>query len=353
MKRLLYILPLLFAALVSCEREIPYNGEYEDPKLVIQTSLCAGEDNFICYVNRSYFFLEHTNPNDKEETIKNPTFEIYSAQNKSLQIVSRIQSGNTHTISLSHPLQANDTIRLVVSHPTYGTATAKEVLMPTFAPTLKSSVWEPKKKQCRFMFDFPTQYERPDLVLYMKSSLYFTVRTIVTKERNDTILSCDTTDYVKTITNLKSNNKVFDSEKNNKYDNTQIYYGKVLYFNNAYLSSKGVEIYTDDILYAYDDTTTTTAKDSTITTRNYTYMLDSCVFDFEAQSPTKTIFNNSMAAYWGLNDDYYDEMDLGAILSDMIGMEEPVAVYSNVEGGYGIVSSVTRHTIIAKEIQKE
>ena len=71
MKRLLYILPLLFAALVSCEREIPYNGEYEDPKLVIQTSLCAGEDNFICYVNRSYFFLEQTNPNDKEETIKN------------------------------------------------------------------------------------------------------------------------------------------------------------------------------------------------------------------------------------------------------------------------------------------
>ena len=199
MKRLLYILPLLFAALVSCEREIPYNGEYEDPKLVIQTSLCAGEDNFICYVNRSYFFLEHTNPNDKEETIKNPTFEIYSAQNKSLQITSRIQSGNTHAISLSHPLQANDTIRLVVSHPTYGTAVAEEILMPAFEATLKSSVWEPKKKQCRFVFDFPTQYERPDLVLYMKSSLYFTVRTIVTKERNDTILSCDTTDYINEI----------------------------------------------------------------------------------------------------------------------------------------------------------
>ena len=60
-----------------------------------------------------------------------------------------------------------------------------------------------------------------------------------------------------------------------------------------------------------------------------------------------------MAAYWGMNDDYYNEMDLGAILSDLIGMEEPVAVYSNVEGGYGIVSSVTRYTIKAKEIQKE
>ena len=82
-------------------------------------------------------------------------------------------------------------------------------------------------------------------------------------------------------------------------------------------------------------------------------MLDSCVFDFEAQSPTKTIFNNSMDAYWGMNDDYYNEMDLGAILSDMIGIEEPVAVYSNVEGGYGIVSSVTRYTIKAKEIKKE
>lgn len=353
MKRLLYILPILFAALVSCEREIPYNGEYEDPKLVIQTSLCAGTDNFTCYVDRSYFFLEQTNPNDKEETIENPTFDIQSALNKSLKIVSRVQDGNKHTLYLSHPLQANDTVRLVVSHPTYGTATAKEVLMPAFEPTLKTSVWEPKKKQCRFVFDFPTQYERPDLVLYMKVFLHLTVRIVLIEERNDTILSCDTIGYKTKVEGLASANKVFDTERNTLNEQSQMYDGKVLYFNNAYLSSKGVEIYTDEILHAYDDTITGTAKDSTIITRYSTYMLDSCVFYFEAQSPTKTIFNNSMAAYRGMNDDYYDEMDLGAILSDMIGMEEPVAVYSNVEGGYGIVSSVTRHTVIAKEIQKE
>lgn len=353
MKRLLYILPILFAALVSCEREIPYNGEYEDPKLVIQTSLCAGTDNFTCYVDRSYFFLDQTNPNDKEETIENPTFEIYSAQNKSLQIVSRVQNGNKHTISLSHPLQANDTVRLIVSHPTYGTAVAEEILMPAFEPTLKTSVWEPENKQCRFVFDFPDKYERPDLVLYMKSILYLTVRTIRVEERNDSILSCDTTDHKTKIDWLISENKVFDTERNKLNEHSQKYEGDVLYFNNEYLSEKSVEVLVGKILFSYEDTSLTILKDSTKKIGYYTYLLDSCVFYFEAQSPTKTIFNNSMATYRGLNDDYYDEMDLGAILSDLIGMEEPVAVYSNVEGGYGIVSSVTRHTVIAKEIQKE
>lgn len=352
MKQLLYILPILFAALVSCEREIPYNGEYEDPKLVIQTSLCAGTDNFTCYVDRSYFFLEQTNNKDKE-TIKNPTIEIQSALNKSLKIVSRVQDGNKHTLYLSHPLQANDTVRLVVSHPTYGTAVAEEILMPAFEPTLKTSVWEPKKEQCRFVFDFPNQYERPDLVLYMKSILYLTVRSIRVEERNDSILSCDTTDHRTKIEGLASANKVFDTERNKKNEKSQKYEGDVLYFNNEYLSEKSVEVLVGKILFSYEDTSLTILKDSTIITRYSTYMLDSCVFYFEAQSPTKTIFNNSMAAYRGMNDDYYDEMDLGAILSDMIGMEEPVAVYSNVEGGYGIVSSVTRHTVIAKEIQKE
>ena len=353
MKRLLYILPILFAALVSCEREIPYNGEYEDPKLVIQTSLCAGTDNFTCYVDRSYFFLEQTNPNDKEETIKNPTFDIQSALNKSLKIVSRVQNGNKHTLYLSHPLQANDTIRLVVSHPTYGTAVAEEILMPAFEATLKTSVWEPENKQCRFVFDFPDKYERPDLVLYMKSILYLTYRSVRIEERNDSILSCDTTDHKTKIEGLASSNKVFDTERNKLNEHSQMYDGKVLYFNNEYLSEKSVEVFVKPIAYAYDTTYITTYQDGRTRTMYSTYMLDSCVFYFEAQSPTKTIFNNSMAAYRGLNDDYYDEMDLGAILSDLIGMEEPVAVYSNVEGGYGIVSSVTRHTVIAKEIQKE
>jgi hypothetical protein len=254
---------------------------------------------------------------------------------------------------LSHPLQANDTIRLVVSHPTYGTATAKEVLMPAFEATLKTSVWEPKKKQCRFVFDFPTQYERPDLVLYMKAFLHLTVRTVRIEERNDSILSCDTTDHKTKIEGFGSANKVFDTERNKLNEHSQMYDGKVLYFNNAYLSEKSVEVFVKPIAYAYDTTYIRTYQDGRKITMYSTYMLDSCVFYFEAQSPTKTIFNNSMAAYWGMNDDYYDEMDLGAILSDLIGMEEPVAVYSNVEGGYGIVSSVTRHTVIAKEIQKE
>ena len=153
MKRLLYILPFLFAALVSCEREITYHGEYDDPKLVVQAILYAGEDSIDCFVDRSYFFLDKK-PNTKEP-LSDAIIQIESASNPSLRLVRLSPVGACYRLYLSEPLQTNDTIRLSVTHPEYGTATAEEVIVPRFKVQLKSSVWDTKKCECRAVFDFP------------------------------------------------------------------------------------------------------------------------------------------------------------------------------------------------------
>ena len=85
MKRLLSILPILLLVLISCERPITYHGEYDDPKLVVQAILYAGEDSIDCFVDRSYFFLDQK-PNTKEP-LPNVTVQIESASNPSLRLV--------------------------------------------------------------------------------------------------------------------------------------------------------------------------------------------------------------------------------------------------------------------------
>ncbi len=347
MKRLLYILPFLFAALVSCEREIPYNGEYQDPKLVIHAALNAEADTIICNIDRSYFFLEQTNPNNKEETIKNPTIEVQSAQNKSLQIVSRYQKGNEHKIYLSHPLQANDTIRLIVTHPKYGTAVAEDVVMPKLKVTLKSSVWEPKKKQCRFVFDLPDSYPMPQTKICLQGEAFTSqIRIITQYDKDGIITSCDTSVQDMRYVMIRSKNTIFAGQEN-KFDTETGCFGGTakLMLNADKLPAKEVEIILALNYLSYDTTMVNEYSTGKKRITYSTYTIDACNFTFSAQSPTCTLYMNSMAAYWGVDEDYYDEMDLGAMLSGMIGMEEPVAVYSNVEGGYGILFSNTQNRI--------
>ena len=110
--------------LTACERPISYNGEYEEPKLVVQALLNAGADSIVCIVERSYFFLESMN--NTSNTLDNVTIDIASTFIDSLQVLRDVTNGNEHKLYLSHPLQANDTIRLIISHPELGIATAKE-----------------------------------------------------------------------------------------------------------------------------------------------------------------------------------------------------------------------------------
>lgn len=346
MKRFLYSLVILLSVLTACERPISYHGEYEEPKLVVQALLNAGADSIVCIVERSYFFLESMNNNSN--TLDNVTIDIASTFIDSLQVLRDVTNGNEHKLYLSHPLQANDTIRLIISHPELGIATAKEWITPKFEAEIKSAIWDSQHNQCRFVFDFPDAHSMPELQILMQCTTYITETRIVTKKNfNGKLISCDTIHNTHTyVQMIQSKNKIF-----NTVDNTYeegMFCGRTLSFNTDYLSAKNIEIILP--IELQNDTTTIKLSSGATETRYYTYTMDSCMFTFEAQSPNSILYMKSMRAYMGLNNDNNDAMDIGALFSDMLGIEEPVAVYSNIENGYGIVLSRTTHNILIKDL---
>ena len=349
MKRLISILPILLLVLISCERPITYHGEYDDPKLVVQAILYAGEDSIDCFVDRSYFFLEQK-PNTKE-ALPNVTIQIKSASNPSLCLLRDSIVGMYYRLYLSAPLQTNDTIRLSVTHPEYGTATAEEVIVPRFKVQLKSSVWDPKKGECRAVFDFP---DSPNLSnsLNVTAILRWKKVYIYTETKNGVQTKCDTSYSNSFYSKFESNHPIFASTQNSYDTSKKRYYGTTLYFTGDYTSAKDVEIIMP-INLSYD-TTYVYKYSNGVTKYEYTtYTVDTCVCTFGVTGQTFDTYMKSMRAYMGYSDEPYDDMDLGAILSDMIGMEEPIPVYTNIENGFGLVASKSRDVITITDIQKQ
>ena len=144
MKRYLSYILFLLTLLTACEHKIPYNGEYQDPKLVVQAIACAGEDTLSCFVARSYFFLD-SKPS-KPEVLDNLTISLVGTSGE-YTIVRGSTVERTHHLKLSRKIQAGDTLHLSVSHPLYGTAEATEIAMPDFEPQLLSYTVEPSTVQ--------------------------------------------------------------------------------------------------------------------------------------------------------------------------------------------------------------
>ena len=350
MKRLLSILPILLLVLISCERPITYHGEYDDPKLVVQAILYAGEDSIDCFVDRSYFFLDQKPI--AREPLPNVTVQIESASNPSLRLVRLRPVGACYRLYLSEPLQTNDTIRLSVTHPEYGTATAEEVIVPRFEVKLKSSVWDTKKCECRAVFDFPDQpnFSNP---LSVAATVYLNKMKVTTTTNSKGVQTkCDTSYYKTYYTQLESNHAVFASTQNSYNPNKKRYYGSTLAFDGNYTSAKDVELIMPIDTW-YDTTDVYNASSGSKTTRYYTYTVDTCMFTFGVTGPTYATYMKSMRAYYGYSDDDFDDMDLGMILNEMLGLEEPVPVYTNIENGYGILMSKGRHVVTITDIQKQ
>lgn len=349
MKRLLYILPILFAALVSCEREITYHGEYDDPKLVVQAILYAGEDSIDCFVDRSYFFLDDK-PNTKEP-LSDAIIQIESASNPSLRLVRLRPVGACYRLYLSEPLQTNDTIRLSVTHPEYGTATAEEVIVPRFKVQLKSSVWDTKKCECRAVFDLP---DSPNLSnsLNVTAIVRWNKVYIYTETKNGVQTKCDTSYSNSSYSKFESNHPIFASIQNSYDASKKRYYGTTLYFTGDYTSAKDVEIIMP-INLSYDTTYVYNYSNGVTKYEYTTYTVDTCVCTFSVTGQTFDTYMKSMRAYMGYSDEPYDDMDLGAIFVEMLGVEEPVPVYTNIENGFGLVASKSRDVITITDIQKQ
>ncbi len=339
MKRNIYIL-IGILTLAACEREIPYNGEYQDPKLVIQSCMCTGQDTITCFVNRSYFFLD--NKPSKPVTLDEVTLDLWTSSGKATVLEDKV-SDNIHQLVLSQPLRAGDTVRLSAMHPDFGTATAEEILMPAFVPEVKSCVVDTAGKQLYLTLEMP-DYAFPQALVYMNADVWYTriyIRPVY--DSDQTVLRWDTVVTNPRTTILWSKDNIFALEDNSRAEKG--YYGTSspkhpgLLLRANYPSGKQIEFFEIITIgtWTYPNGVTKTVH------------LDSIVLHMEIHGETYQMYHKSMDAYTGTKKEQSTEMDIGAELSEMIGVEESVAIYGNVQNGFGVLTSKTKNNILIND----
>ena len=341
MCRKIYI--FLFAlCLIACEREIPYNGEYQNAKMVIHAVVNSGEDSLTCYIGRSYFFLD-TKPRNPE--VLDSLAITLNGTSGNYAIIRDSVAGTEHHLRLARPIEAGDTLRLQVTHPTFGTATAQEVLPPDFIPQVVETVWEkgtdPRDNNYRIRLRLP-DYPLDDKIVQMKGTTYLTsttIRPIFDKDR--VFVRWDTLVTPREATLMFTTDEMFALY--NRYSQERRGYSSLaLSFATDYPSGKEFEL-TFTLGASYEKWWGEEPY------RYYqTYTLDSCYMTFDLTSNAYDLYYNSMVAYMGLNESTQREFDLGQIFTEMLGQEEPMPVYCNIENGFGILASKTRTKIKIK-----
>ena len=337
-----YILFVWLPFLVACERKIAYTGEYQDAKLVIQAQVCAGEDSLTCYITRSYFFLDSKPYNP--EALEGVSLQIDGTSGP-YTIVRDSISGCGHHLLLSRPIQAGDTLTVTASHHQLGTACAREILMPDYTPELQSVVWEKdaqvhEKNLLRVHLQMP-DYGFSDKIITMGATLYITFTTIIPRYDSEHVVErWDTLVVQRKINYIASSDKMFAYLGNTYSKIRETYIGQpTLLFMSQHAQNKDVE-YTVLIGSPYDSQ----RPDGGFAT----YRIDSCTMTLATTSNSYDLYQSSMRAYKNVYEGEGKEFDLGAMVSDMIGVEEPTSIYCNVVNGYGIVMSKTKTTIRIK-----
>ena len=343
MKRILYII-LPFLLFASCEREIPYNGEYEDAKLVVEAYACAGVDSLTCFVGRSYFFLD-SKPQNPE--VPDDVTITLSASSGGYDILSDSVAERVHYLKLSRPLLAGDTLRLTVSQPQYGTAEAQEILVPDYKPQVLSTQWDksttPNENFYRVKVRLP-QYISPEAFISVSGKLYVTQTNIIPRLGSDgSFVRMDTLVQQRALPDLQSADEMFAGLGNTYYNNSGAYVASPTLLFRANNPNREVEFFFP-VSRAYDS-----IREAGDTIIYSTYSIDSCAIAFTMNSEAYDLYEASMEAYRGLNRSNSEEFDLGAALSGMIGVEEPAPLYCNITNGLGVFITQTRTTILLKE----
>lgn len=325
------MLPLL----VACESEIHYSGKETDPGLVIEALPIAGSDSLVCYINRSHFIVDASTSSPEE--LKNVSIEL-SVSSRGCRIVSDSVAGFCHHLKLSNPLPAGDTLRIAVSHPNYPTAVAEEFILPHFEPKIETIVKDTDidgRMEYRLSVALP-DYPYPDIMVGIHSAVYITQTHIGPHwdKESQTIIGTDTTVTKLRGKGIYSKDGLF-ALLENRYNT---YYGAhystedgYLFFLTGYPASRKTQF------------TLCTGVRSKHETKSVsvTWVVDSIVVDYEAQSKTYTLYRRSMK-------EYINQRSSFSYASGM-SLEEPLLVYSNVKNGYGILASLTHTKIVIKD----
>lgn len=309
MKRTIYIWLCLLTVMTACEREIPYKGEYQDPKLVIQSQMAANDSIIYCTISRSAFFLE--TGKKAYELTEGVTLTVSRENGETISVpdTSIIDpSMRYYWVPLATPLQAGEVVRLQASHPSYPTAFGQDTIVPMPDFTITSCVWDSIDVVCRVQIHIS---DNADIhgVMAVRGALTYSWTV-------DHYLTDESYVYSSTSKNIQSKDNIFAS------------------LGNAFSSEYGYNAKEEMYIKADE------ARNRDITLEfplysNY-YTPKSMEIQLIALSEDAYLYRRALYNYFGAYGT--TDMDLGSELSSMFGIEESVQLYTNIENGFGIVA---------------
>lgn len=333
MKRFwLYIVSLLFVC-TSCEQAIEYKGEISKPQLVLQAEVGEGDSVISAFLSRSRFFLESDTAYSLGKWAVTDAKVELKRGDRPWQTMKYATPDQGYVLTLEDKLKAQETIEIRASHPDYETVSAKQIT--------------PWNEGEFIVLDYNGM---PNTLLRMKNAAYVEVMLILSeyypvKDSSITLslsVNCDykytyksgnyTHSYLNTSTMIQSKDQLF-ATGDNEYSGRLYKSNYELFFAPGFEDAK---VLTIRIPY-YDKG----VKDGVLTINT----LEICcnAYTFDAYMYRKSMID-AMNQYGG------NGADIGNTISGLLGFEEPVQVYSNVKGGYGILAGCARSRVVKKNV---
>lgn len=312
----LYSIAILFLC-VSCRHEIEYKGEVTQPKLVLQAELGEGDTIVKAYVSRSRFFLDSDSYyTGTEHIMRNATIECKRGdlawQKMTLDTAS---STPFFVLPVSPALQGGETLRIRAAHEGYDTITAEQTVvhMPQcqiqFYNGQPNTLWVDKNQKYITLDVVLQNYPFDDAMLGISASIQF---TYTYKSGNWTRSQKATTQMIMSV------DSIFMSG-NNQYETGAFSSSSELYFAPGYRTGYLVTL---QIPYSVQQ-------------QSELVSIDSLKLNFNAHSNDSYWYRCSMR----------EALNSSPGMSNLLGIEEGVQVYSNVKNGYGIIAACSRWTI--------
>lgn len=312
--------------LVACEREIPYDGEYQDPKLVLEACLQEGLDYIEGTIIRSSLFTE----NERDKTIRwLDNKVVFSVQRDNGPEVSYssddagYKKGNyDFRLTLSEPLRAGERIRVKASYPGFPSVVGEDVVVCKPEVSCVEEELDSVKFTYRYKIKFGENAGIKEGIIGIQAEFHYWTNAKKAKSNEQTTRF------------ITSNNTCF-AGMGNSFSSEYGYNGMFgLYCRLEDVRNKEVEI----------------VMPLNRVTKVKTDLMDYIQLTVTNHSPESYRYRQSLVAYYGMQG--YEDEGLEQIITDIFGIEEPVQVYGNVEDGIGIVYSQSPETflrILSKE----
>lgn len=329
MKRLvLYIIGMLLVC-TSCERRIEYKGETAQPRLVMQAEVGEGDTIVRVYVSRSRFFLENSSYLPDDYLMPGALTEL-QREGGEWQAMKWSPAEKAFVLEVS-PLQVGETIRVRASHPDYTSIAAEQKVVHKplcwvlFYNGQENTLSYIKRNRYIELSILPQNYILTDDVTLGFS---VTCQYSLKRKTNPDIMH-------NTSTSLQSFEEIFATADN-------MYSGEVGY-NSRF------ELF---LMPGYPNAIHTELRiplSGPANWEDYELTVEELNIRFSAHSNDSYLYRKSM--YAALESGRGDGVDIGAVMNDMLGLEEPVQIYTNIANGYGIFAACSRYNIHLKDLK--